>query len=292
MEYEIGQANRLGNRSSNQDRFAAFESNGTVLLALADGMGGRAGGELAAEAFVAVAKERFYAQRGRVAEPERFFKEVILRTHHHIHRLAERDQRPAPGTTGVLCLIQNSQASWAHIGDSRFYLFRDGLPLYRTQDHSLVECLYQSGTIEFSEKSRHPRRNQITQCIGYLPQEPEMALSKPIALVPGDVLLLCSDGLWGGLDDAQLGAMLQEQSDLDTVVNRMAEAAEKNCYPQSDNISVLALRAIACDDELDGLDLRIDLEKALRPDVRAERLEEAIERIEEVIRKYQNEMKS
>jgi len=286
LEYEIGQANRLGNRNTNQDRFAVAETEHSTLLILADGMGGQAGGEMAAELLVDYARETFLNSRQPLEKPETFFTHVIRHAHRAIGQLAvERDLPSAPGTTGVLCLIQEGQAQWAHVGDSRLYIFRNDIPLYRTRDHSYVERLYERGDIDISDKSTHPMRNHITQCIGCLPQQPHVEVSRPTLLQPRDVILLCSDGLWGPLEDLQIGTMLKEGS-LEEALDWMAEEAERLSYPQSDNISAVALRYRGAESaETDSGS------KKKRDAGDKEPVRDAIEEIEEVIRKYEDEMK-
>lgn len=290
MLYEIGQANRLGTRPSNQDRFTAVELEDAVLLVLADGMGGHHGGEMAAQILVDVAAATLHEAPRPVHDGERFLAAIVTRAHHAIQDYArERGLDTPPGTTGVLCLVQDGVAQWAHVGDSRLYLFRNQLPLYRTRDHSYVERLYRRGEIRRSDKSFHPMRNQITQCIGRLPEVPEVEIGRPTPLAPGDVLLLCSDGLWGALEDMQIGALMNAP-DIDAAVNRLAEQAENNSYPNSDNISVLALRFVSRDHGERALARADDVRAAPLRRARQENLEEAIEQIEEVLKKYENEM--
>ena len=290
MEYEIGQANRLGNRQSNQDRFAAIETDEGVLLVLADGMGGQAGGELAAEAMVALAYEHYTQAKRPIREPEVFLTTLIRHAHEHIRELGLQHQPPiTPGTTGVLCLLQQGQANWAHVGDSRLYVFRDGLPIYRTRDHSYVESLYRRGVISRAEQERHPMRNRITQCIGCQNQNPRIELSRATTLQEGDVVLLCSDGLWGALDDAQIGALLEGDA-LDEVLDQMSAQAEQIKYPHSDNISVLALRLISQDDTGAWQGEQAQAAPATDSGEQGDPLQSAIDRIEAAIREYEDEL--
>jgi serine/threonine protein phosphatase PrpC len=295
MRYEIGQANRLGNRASNEDRFAAFERETSVLLVLADGMGGHAGGEWAAQALVDIANETFSRAVLPVVDPADLLKKIVERTHEAIQEFAaENDPGSPPGTTGVLCLVQDGTANWAHVGDSRLYVFREGLPLYRTRDHSYVEKLYSRGEIRRSDKSFHPMRNQITQCIGCLSQVPQVESSKPTPLCESDVILLCSDGLWGALEDMQLAAAFID-GNLEQTTQRIAEDAERNSYPHSDNISVLAMRILELkrenEEDAELFDPGISALPPLKPTrPQPEKLQDAIEQIEQVIKKYEKEM--
>ena len=299
MQYEIGEANHLGNRNNNQDRFTAVETDEGILLVLADGMGGHAGGEVAAQTLVDLARDRYLNATRPIPTPQagQFLAEIIRETHELLLRLAvEHDLHDIPGTTAVMCLIQGNRMDWAHVGDSRLYLFRASLPVFRTIDHSYVEQLYQQGVISRSEQDTHPRRNHITQCIGCLPQMPEVELGKGKNLLKGDVIMLCSDGLWSALDDAQLGAMLSNDV-LDDVVERMAMRAEQLSYPHSDNISVLALRVLSVEraphpEHISTPAPPRQEKRTPKPKhVDEEKLKSAIEQIEEALRTYGDELK-
>jgi serine/threonine protein phosphatase PrpC len=236
-----------------------------------------------------------------VAQPGRFLTEIVLATHDAlVSYAAEQNLGNIPGTTAVLCLIQRGHMDWAHVGDSRLYLFRDGLPVFRTTDHSYVEQLYRQGVISRAEQDSHPRRNHITQCIGAMPQPPEVEVGKGKGLRVGDIVLLCSDGLWGALDDAQLGLMLQQEGSLDEVLEHMAMRAEQQSYPHSDNISVVALRLTS----LAAAAPRPQPPKPKpeppkpkpepkdeTPHVDDDKLKNAIEQIEEALRTYKDELK-
>ncbi len=287
MRYEVGQANRLGNRSSNQDRFCPIETDEGVLLVLGDGMGGQAFGELAAQTLIDCALDAYLQAVRPIANPKEFLAAIIKHAHLQIIAFGQRQEPPVtPGTTAVLCLIQNNEATWAHVGDSRLYIYQQGLPLYRTTDHSYVEQLYQKGEISRWEQETHPKRNQITQCLGCRRELPKVSTSNTVMLKSNDVILLCSDGLWGPLDDSQMGAMLESEGSLDDALNAIAEKAEKLSYPQSDNISALALRFISDEGE-QSLD---NTNQESTDGNKEDPLEDAIAQIEEVIREYEKEI--
>ncbi len=289
MRYEIGQANRLGNRSSNQDRFLSIETAEGVLLVLADGMGGQAYGEVAAEILVETAREIYLREQRPIHEIKPFLNTIVETAHNRIVDFGAQQQPPAtPGTTAVLCLLQAGEVTWAHVGDSRLYIYQRGLPLYRTTDHSYVEQLFQRGEISRWEQETHPQRNQITQCLGCRAELPAVSFSNQLSLKPDDIILLCSDGLWGPLDDAQLGTQLLSSKTLDAALNELAERAERASYPQSDNISALALRFISSEGEQP---LHNDNQRIQRVTGRKDSLEDAIAQIEEVIREYEGEIK-
>lgn len=288
MRYEIGQVNRLGNRSNNQDRFMAIESDEGVLLVLGDGMGGQAFGEVAAQILIDTAHENFLNTVRPIERPGEFLNSIVQQAHQAILEFGRQQTPPAtPGTTGVLCLVQDGQAIWAHVGDSRLYIFQQGLSIYRTTDHSYVEHLYQQGAISRWEQDNHPQRNQITQCLGCRLPPPEVTLSNVVGLRENDIVLLCSDGLWGPLDDAQMGTMMRDDEPLDDLLNEMAERSEHLSYPRSDNISGLALRFISNEPSVQAEAEQTDVQAVEQED----ELESAIAKIEAVIQEYEKEIK-
>ncbi len=248
MLYEIGRISLLGNRKTNQDRFGVAESHAGIILMLGDGLGGKPGGELAAETFIKSVQHELRHEIMPVEAPENLLKKLIIKAHYAVRAAGEKQNPPVePGSTAVLCLVQNKKAWWAHVGDSRFYLFRDGLPLYRTQDDSYVEHLYQKGEITLEKRDGHPLRNYVTQCIGLMEKEPEVTVSKGIDLQVNDTLLLCSDGFWEPLDDAQIGANLID-SPVKDAISKLAARAEQSSYPKSDNTTVLAMKITSLQD--------------------------------------------
>lgn len=286
MQFEIGRTSRLGNREVNQDRLTVIESPYGAVLVLGDGLGGKPGGDLAAQTLVDTIREELALNPLPAEHPEKFLHELIRRSHHAILMAGQEHEPPlSPGSTAVVCLVQDLKVWWAHVGDSRFYLFRNGLPLYRTQDHSYVEQLYREGRISLRKTHDHPMRNFVTQCIGLFPHEPEIAISKGIELQESDILLLCSDGFWEPLDDAQIGAMI-EKGQLNNALNTLAERAEATSYPHSDNTTAVALRVIS----LQQPRRQTEQTKARKPGKRAT-LNDAIEEIERAIKTYEKEMK-
>ena len=285
MQYIIGKTSRLGNRTSNQDRLLALEHDGNVLLVVADGLGGKKGGALAAQTMIDTAKKIFNSTTLPVAHVDNFLTEILVRAHHNIKQVgAEQNPPLTPGTTGVVCLIQEGVAWWAHVGDSRLYLFRDGLPLYRTKDHSYVEQLYQEGQISLDNLQGHPMRNYVTRCLGLTENDPEVTLSNKVEMKAGDILLLCSDGLWDPVDDAQLGALIVNGR-LGDALDLLAERAEQVSYPASDNITGLAFQLMSV--KLSGKTAEAEKNDPHKP---VDPLDSAIGEIERAIKQYGNEM--
>lgn len=241
MRYTAAQANRLGNRASNQDRCLMLEREDAILLAVADGMGGHARGDLAAQSFVDTLSRQFRAHQG-VEDPAQFLREAFREAHRTILRVGQAQKPPIqPMTTGVACLIQDGAVHWAHVGDSRAYLIRAGQVSLRTRDHTRVAELVESGLLTEQQARVHPLRNQVSLCLGGTPQPPPVSLGPKIYLEPGDILLLCSDGLWSAVTEKRLTGELGER-DLPRAIDILAEAAERASYPKSDNVSGVVLR--------------------------------------------------
>jgi serine/threonine protein phosphatase PrpC len=246
MKTAIAQINRLGNRFQNEDRLIVTEDGDSILLVVADGMGGHGGGDIAAQVLVDTLDQYFRRSKKPIASPRAFLRNAIEAAHGNILKAGKQQQPPIePRTTCVACIIQGSTVTWSHVGDSRLYLLRDSRILARTIDHSYVEELFRQGLISESDMLTHPKRSYITQCVGASNHLPDISYTERDDLQADDVLLLCSDGLWSELKDKDL-LKLPGTPNLDTALNDLASRAEGNAYPQSDNISAIALRMLDC----------------------------------------------
>ena len=233
--------NRLGNRVSNQDRYLVLERPDSVLLAVADGMGGHARGDLAAQATVDSLKRSFASQRLPISDPATFLQNAFETAHLEVIDAGRSCTPPvSPRTTCVACLVQGDRAYWAHLGDSRLYLLRNATLVERTRDHTPVEELLQSGAISAQELRTHPLRNSVSRCIGGLRALPSVSFGQA-ELRADDTLLLCSDGLWNALPEQKL-VTIRGYGNLQHTVDALSTEAEMASYPHSDNISVVALR--------------------------------------------------
>src|SRR5690606_37158104 len=143
-------ATHRGDRPEQEDRVALFRHptrSGLLLAVLADGMGGHAGGAMAADQVVIRARQNFEDYM-RNSESPREFLGGVLDEAHRVMRLTRFTSEQDPHSTAVLFLLQRDRASWAHCGDPRLYHVRGGRVLHRTEDHSLVGALERSGRID------------------------------------------------------------------------------------------------------------------------------------------------
>jgi protein phosphatase len=241
MRFSVYQESHIGGRKVNQDRMGYSFTRDAVLLVLADGMGGHIMGEMAAAIATQTIGNHFQQQaHPMIGRPERFLEESFLAAHQEIHKFRANNNLPeTPRTTIVACLIQSGQAYWAHCGDSRLYWMRNGQILLRTKDHSRIETLIAQGKIDPSERHSHPDRNKLFNCLG-APNAPIVELSRRATLQPGDLMLLCSDGLWSVLPDHVLAQRLHELTIVRAVPELVRNAADIG-GKQSDNVTALAL---------------------------------------------------
>ena len=242
MRFTIFQESRKGSRKVNQDRIAYTYGRDTLLMCVADGMGGHAGGEIAAQIAVRLFIERFQQEAKPILKnPLKFLQDTMLRAHAALGSYANQfSMLETPRTTCVACVVQANYAYWAHVGDSRFYLYRQGGLIGSTKDHSKVQYLVDQGIIAADDVSDHPDRNKIFSCLGGL-VDPLIDLSKRTALRNGDILLLCTDGLWSCLTQHEIANYLTSTPILKTGPQMMREA-EKRGGPDGDNLSAIIVR--------------------------------------------------
>jgi serine/threonine protein phosphatase PrpC len=148
-----------------------------------------------------------------------------------------------PRATCAICLVQQSAAYWAHVGDSRVYQIRNNSVRERTRDHSHVEQLLREGLITEAEVQNHPMRNFVECCLGGDAVLPDMTTSRRKPLEPGDILLLCTDGLWANLKDEDIAGFYRTGSgELRAALQQLGERAVQASAPFSDNTTAAALR--------------------------------------------------
>ena len=242
MKFTIYQETRIGKRANNEDRLAHCYSRDALLTVVADGMGGHYYGEVAAQIAVQTLTEAFKREfKPRIRDPFMFLQKGMLNAHRGILDFAGKHHlQDSPRTTCVACIVQNNVAYWAHSGDSRLYLLRNGKVLAQTKDHSRVRLLVDQGVITEDEVLSHPDRNKIYGCLGGQ-QTPEVTFSHKVTLEAGDVLVLCTDGAWSGLPGDILAIALKT-ADLLRAVPLLLGQAEARGGPTADNLSMIAVR--------------------------------------------------
>jgi len=299
MRFSIFQESRKGARKANQDRTSYAYTRDSLLMVVADGMGGHLHGEVASQIAVQLLTEAFQREaKPTLADPADFLQKSILDAHFALGDYAKaRNLVESPRTTCVACVVQNAMAYWAHAGDSRLYHVREGRIYAQTRDHSRVQMLVDQGRVREEAVHAHPDRNKIFNCVG-ASARPQVELSPPTALRSDDTLMLCSDGMWGPLTGKLIGASLMK-NDIMRAIPELLELAELRAGPECDNLSVVAMtwagthtRTAAGEVStqtlaLDSISTELgDFSKADDSDLTDAEIERAIHEIREAIRKH------
>jgi serine/threonine protein phosphatase PrpC len=219
-------------RSENEDSLFVR----APIFVVADGMGGAQAGEVASKA-AADAFDRDLPE----APPEQFLRETIEDANRRIHELAHADaSRAGMGTTITAAIVdpQKEEVAIGHVGDSRAYRLRRGRLEQLTRDHSLVEEMRRKGQITDAQAEDHPQRSIITRALG---PEPEVEVDvQTVPAAPGDLFLLCSDGLTTMVDEERIAAVLAGAGSMREAVRALVD--EANGAGGRDNITALAFR--------------------------------------------------
>jgi PPM family protein phosphatase len=213
-------------------------------FAVADGMGGAKAGEVASQVAIDAFEEP--SDEGRSAEEQ--LADMLRDANRRIYELATSDEsRRGMGTTLTAAKVHDHEVSLAHVGDSRAYRFRDGDLEQLTKDHSLVAELERTGQISQEAAEHHPQRSIITRALG---PEPDVEVDTcTVAGRPGDIFLLCSDGLTSMISDDEAASILQGSEDLDEAADALVRAANQS--GGKDNITVVLFRLGGDDGEAD-----------------------------------------
>lgn len=222
-------------RSINQDRCGEFAARGYRLLVVADGLGGHAGGEHASRIAVETIGSVFEKDDSK---PEAFLHRAFAAANANILRESlQNAELSGMGTTGVALLIGADGAWTANVGDSRVYRARAGQLKQLSEDHSVIAAEVRAGRITEAEARDHPLRNRLLRCLG---QEGEVEIDvKACEYAPGDRFLLCSDGLWGVVDDQRILAVLVHE-DPEAAAQILVDLANRG--GGDDNITVQIAR--------------------------------------------------
>lgn len=208
MQFTLGNHTSIGRvRTANEDAFGNWLTPNGHLFVVCDGMGGHIGGAIASQAAASAIYQTMASQKfpsGPIAleyclqEANRKLRQMI----------AANPSLHGMGTTAVAVLLQGDAAYFAHIGDSRLYLFRQNNLRRLTRDHSYVQSLVDQGHITEVEAEKHPRRNEIYRALGIDEEVEPAAPAAPIMLQPGDRLMLCTDGLNGMIGDKGIASVM------------------------------------------------------------------------------------
>ena len=224
-------------RTQNQDVWEAEAGpdGSTAVLALADGMGGHKGGLESAAAAVQGAMS-VLTDSGPAKDPAATLRRAVARANESVAEVRD-DIGGNPGTTLVLAIIRGTHASIANVGDSRAYLIHGTAVTQVTDDHSWAAGQVRAGALDAEEARHHPKRNLIERAVMGDPVDADVF---EVDAQAGDVLLLCSDGLWEPLADSALAAVIASPDALGVALTRACDAALAG--GGTDNVTMVAAR--------------------------------------------------
>ena len=233
-------AQHPGDRSEQQDRVAILRSSISprcVLALLADGLGGKSGGAMAAAQVVMVARRLF--EDFRPGESAHQFFDTLVDEVNTVISLTGMTANLEPHSTLVAVLVQSGRADWCHVGDSRVYHFRGARLLHRTTDHTFAQRLLDSGLYSAERARLHPSAGRLTRALGSR-RRPDATHGGTEQAAAGDRFLLCSDGLWAYYSDEELGLALDSMPTR-AAAETLIAGARGRAQGRGDNCSLVLL---------------------------------------------------
>jgi protein phosphatase len=234
-------------RENNEDSYlywepasdAEFQRKGRLAV-IADGMGGYEGGQEASRLAAETVREVYAEFPG--ADPRAALLHAFASAHRQIQAYAAaHPELHGMGTTCTAAVIRGGQLHFAHVGDSRLYLVRDGKISRLTRDHSYVGRLVESGIVRPEDAEKHPQRHILTSALGAGLEVDVECPERAMALKSSDSLLLCTDGLWGVVPESELQSASQLEPS--AACASLVQSARQGGGP--DNITLQILRVIS-----------------------------------------------
>lgn len=220
-------------RQRNEDRFLIRHVDDSgALLAVADGVGGEVGGDIAAQTVVDILQELPLNSSADELHLADFLKQAGKQI---FQITVQRPELEGMGTTATVVLVRKENVYWAHVGDSRLYHLSSGQLQQITTDHTFVQDLIEDGTLTSEEAQRHPLRNMLDQCVGCSSLEVEKGCFK---VKKSDRLLLCSDGLTKHVADQELEVTLGEGNARQSVQGLLEQSLKAG---GKDNIAIVVM---------------------------------------------------
>ncbi len=243
MALAVAQTSHIGGRQTNQDALGMAEQDGLACYVVSDGAGGHRGGEVAARIVVQAVTDSFLQDLSFGSRALQSYIDAAVARVAHAKSTDGALVDMSATVAAVLIDLKNRRLLSAHLGDSRVYLFHAGKISCVTKDHSVVQQFIDAGYCKPEEVRTHPQRSVLFAAIG-AEGDTLPAVSGDMTIVDGDAVLICSDGLWEWVMEAEMEQALADAKDVDEWLNRMKKQADaRSCASAKtrDNFSAFAL---------------------------------------------------
>lgn len=231
---------RPGGRKVNEDAAKGLlmtESQGCWVVA--DGLGGHGGGDVASK----IAVESIitaYADKPEFSAAQ--LNAMLDVAHQAIARgQQDADRISSMRSTAVVLMLQDAQAWWAHVGDSRLYHFAQGRKVHQTRDHSVPQVMVDAGDIAYDDIRHHEDRNRLTRSLGNRGKLRATIPDQPVEICKGDAFLLCTDGFWEFVTEAEMAIALANSASALEWLTRMEVILIGKAPPGHDNYTATAI---------------------------------------------------
>lgn len=234
----------IGKRQSNQDALASACEDEVTCFVVADGAGGHQGGEIAAQLVTGSIIEKFRQEASFSAHALLSYVDWAIDKVARQQKGDPRQENMSATMAALLIDQSNRCALWAHLGDTRIYLFREGKIAMISKDHSMTQRLVDAGYVAYAQIRQHPRRNLLFAAIGAQGDTPPEVTMEATALQEGDAFLLCTDGFWEWVHEHEMEQSLSEAKNSHAWLDAMNAIAEKNlgaAEHKRDNFSAFAI---------------------------------------------------
>lgn len=242
---DIAVLTNKGEREINEDSVGSFQKENHTLCILADGLGGHGKGDFASQLCVRNAAD--ILQKSEL-HGEAFIRNIFESTQSKLleQQELERSSRNQMKSTLVLCLISQGKISCGHIGDSRLYLFRKKKVAYQTLDHSVPQMLVASGEIKSSQIRHHEDRNRLLRAMGCQDEQLRYEIDfVDIDFMPGDAILLCSDGFWEWIKERKMRHYIATSDSAQMILEKMEKyILKKGQGKNMDNYSAILIKSL------------------------------------------------
>lgn len=228
-----------GTREVNEDSFGTAASGASYCFVVADGLGGHGGGDVASRCAVETVCRRFVSD----GFSDHFFEDAFRAAQDAIIAKQEQTEKTAQmKTTLVIAVLHEGKTYYAHVGDSRMYLFRNGRYKLRSIDHSVPQMLVLSRQIREAEIRHHPDRNKLMRVMGVRGETPKYEEGQTIKNSGAQALLLCTDGFWELIDEKAMAETLRRSNSPDMWLEHMSGIIRDNGKEsEMDNFTAIAV---------------------------------------------------